>query len=68
MAWKCKHCGKVNRKESSIAENMKMIDILYKALRKGGKPISPEAMGLWNKAKIKIKELIENEKEIQKAS
>lgn len=56
MAWKCKHCGKVNQKESTIQENVKMIDVLYKALKKAGKPISEEALVLWKQVKIKLKE------------
>ena len=63
MAWKCKHCGKVNRKQSSVAENVKMIDVLYTALDKAGQPMPQEAKVLWDAVKSRLTEEC-NEKSI----
>ena len=56
MSWECKHCGKVNKKQSSISEQVKMIDVLYKALEKAGKPVPVEVLKLWADVKSKLKE------------
>ena len=56
MSWKCKHCGEVNQKQSSISEQIKMIDVLYKVLEKAGKPVPVEVLKLWVDVKNKLKE------------